>query len=109
MTLQLALSFGHLHLERLSSGSGIASVAASKPGKIQLSIRRTRRTIIARSAQTSISPRHRFCRMRRSCRCRSRRERSSISDISRSFLFRRSVRHFNRALLRSPDSRSLLI
>jgi hypothetical protein len=30
MTLQLALSFGHLHLERLSSGSGIASVAASK-------------------------------------------------------------------------------
>ena len=30
MTLQLALSFGHLHLERLSSGSGIASVAVSK-------------------------------------------------------------------------------
>jgi hypothetical protein len=30
MTLQLVLSFGHIHLERLSSGSAIASEAASK-------------------------------------------------------------------------------
>ena len=30
MTLQLVLSFGHLHLEKLASGSAIASVAASK-------------------------------------------------------------------------------
>jgi hypothetical protein len=33
----------------------------------------------------------------------------SISAISISFLSRRNVRHFNRALLPSPDSRSLLI
>ena len=30
MTLQLVLSFGHIHLEKLASGSAIASVAASK-------------------------------------------------------------------------------
>jgi hypothetical protein len=30
MALQLVLSFGHLHLERIASGSGIVSVAASK-------------------------------------------------------------------------------
>jgi hypothetical protein len=30
MTLQLVLSFGHLHLERLASGSAVASVVASK-------------------------------------------------------------------------------
>jgi hypothetical protein len=30
MTLQLALSFGHIHLEKFASGSAIASVAASK-------------------------------------------------------------------------------
>jgi hypothetical protein len=30
MTLQLALSFGHLHLEKFASGSAIAGVAASK-------------------------------------------------------------------------------
>jgi hypothetical protein len=29
MTLQLVLSFGHIHLEKLASGSVIASVAAS--------------------------------------------------------------------------------
>jgi hypothetical protein len=30
MTLQLALSFGHIHLEKLASGSAIASITASK-------------------------------------------------------------------------------
>ena len=30
MTLQLVLSFGHIHFEKLASGSVIASVAASK-------------------------------------------------------------------------------
>ena len=30
MTLQLALSFGHLHLEKLASGPAVASVAASE-------------------------------------------------------------------------------
>jgi len=30
MTLQLALSFGHIHLEKLTNGSAIASAAASK-------------------------------------------------------------------------------
>jgi hypothetical protein len=30
MTLQLALSFGHIHLEKLASGAAIASVAATK-------------------------------------------------------------------------------
>ena len=30
MALQLVLSFGHIHLEKLASGSAIASVAASK-------------------------------------------------------------------------------
>jgi hypothetical protein len=30
MTLQLALSFGHVHLEKLASGPAIASMAASK-------------------------------------------------------------------------------
>jgi hypothetical protein len=30
MTLQLVLSFGHIHLEKFVSGSAIASVAASK-------------------------------------------------------------------------------
>ena len=30
MTLQLALSFGHIHLEKFASGSAIAGVAASK-------------------------------------------------------------------------------
>jgi hypothetical protein len=30
MTLQLALSFGHIHLENLASGSTVASLAASK-------------------------------------------------------------------------------
>ena len=30
MTLQLALSFGHIHLEKLASGPAIASMAASK-------------------------------------------------------------------------------
>ena len=30
MALQLVLSFGHVHLEKLASGSVIASVAASK-------------------------------------------------------------------------------
>jgi hypothetical protein len=30
MALQLVLSFGHLHLERLASGSAITSVAAAK-------------------------------------------------------------------------------
>jgi hypothetical protein len=30
MTLQLALSFGHIHLEKFASGSAIASVAASR-------------------------------------------------------------------------------
>ena len=30
MTLQLVLSFGHIHLEKFASGSAIASVAASK-------------------------------------------------------------------------------
>ena len=30
MTLQLVLSFGHIHLEKLANGSAIASVAASK-------------------------------------------------------------------------------
>jgi hypothetical protein len=30
MTLQLALSFGHIHPEKLASGTAIASVAASK-------------------------------------------------------------------------------
>ena len=30
MTLQLAISFGHIHLEKLASGSAVASVAASK-------------------------------------------------------------------------------
>jgi DUF2946 family protein len=35
MTLQLALSFGHLHLEKLASSSAIASVAASKAASSQ--------------------------------------------------------------------------
>jgi hypothetical protein len=30
MALQLVLSFGHIHLEKLASGSAIASVVASK-------------------------------------------------------------------------------
>jgi hypothetical protein len=30
MALQLVLSFGHIHLEKLASGSAIATVAASK-------------------------------------------------------------------------------
>jgi hypothetical protein len=30
MTLQLVLSFGHIHLEKFASGSAIASMAASK-------------------------------------------------------------------------------
>ena len=30
MTLQLALSFGHIHLEKFANGSAIAGVAASK-------------------------------------------------------------------------------
>ena len=75
----------------------------------RVSIPQTRRTIFARSARRSISPRRRSCRVRRSCRCRLHRERSSISAISRPFLSRRNARHFNRALLPSPDSRSLLI
>jgi hypothetical protein len=35
MTLQLALSFGHIHLEKLASGSGTASVVASKASSSQ--------------------------------------------------------------------------
>jgi hypothetical protein len=35
MTLQLALSFGHIHLEQLASGSAIASVVASKASTSQ--------------------------------------------------------------------------
>jgi hypothetical protein len=30
MALQLVLSFGHLHLEKFASGTGVTSVAASK-------------------------------------------------------------------------------
>jgi hypothetical protein len=35
MALQLALSFGHIHLEQLASRSGIASVVASKASTSQ--------------------------------------------------------------------------
>jgi hypothetical protein len=77
--------------------------------KIQLSIPRTKRTIFARSARRFISPRRHSCRTRPPCRCRSRLARSSISAISISFLSCRNVRPFNRALLRLPDSQSLLI
>jgi len=42
--------------------------------------------------------------MRRSWRYRTRPEQSSLSAISLSSLSRRGVRHFNRALLPSPDS-----
>ena len=44
----------------------------SRPNKIQISIRRTRRAIFARSARPYILPRHHSCRMRRACRFRSR-------------------------------------
>ena len=74
------------------------------PSKTQFSIRQTRRATIARSARRSISPRRHFCRMRRVCRFRSRPEQSSILAFSISFLYRRNVRRFNRALLPSPDS-----
>jgi len=112
MTLQLALSFGHIHLENLASGSTVASLAASKAPsseEIQLTIPRMRRTTFARSARLFISPRHHSCRMRRFCRRRQRLERSSIPAFSVSFLARRNVRHFNRARLRSHDSGSLLV
>jgi len=75
-----------------------------RPSKAQISIRRTRRAAFARSARRSISPRRHFCRMRRVCRFRSRPEQSSILAFSISFLYRRNVRRFNRALLPSPDS-----
>ena len=81
----------------------------SRPSKIQISIRRTRRAVFARSARPYILPRHHSCRMRRACRFRSRPEQSSILAFSISFLSRRNVRHFNRARLPTPDSRSLLI
>jgi hypothetical protein len=35
MTLQLVLSFGHIHLEKLGSGSTIAGVVASKASSSQ--------------------------------------------------------------------------
>jgi hypothetical protein len=35
MTLQLVLSFGHIHLEKFASGSAIASVAASNSSSSQ--------------------------------------------------------------------------
>jgi hypothetical protein len=35
MTLQLALSFGHIHLEKFASGSAIASVASKAPSSQQ--------------------------------------------------------------------------
>jgi hypothetical protein len=35
MALQLALSFGHIHLEKFASGSVVTSVAASKPPSSQ--------------------------------------------------------------------------
>jgi hypothetical protein len=35
MALQLALSFGHIHLEQLASRSGIASLVASKASTSQ--------------------------------------------------------------------------
>ena len=108
ITLQLVLSFGHTHLEKLASGSsGPVWRRPRRPRPI--SIPQTRRTIFARSARRSISPRRRSCRMRRLCQCLLHPERSSISVISLSFLSRRNVRHFNRALRRSPDSWSLLI
>ena len=37
MTLQLVLSFGHLHLEKLASNSAIASIVAAKPPSSQQS------------------------------------------------------------------------
>ena len=68
----------------------------------------TRTTTIARSAPRSFSPRPLSCRRRRNCRCRSFLKPSNISIASRSFSSRRGARHFNHALLRSPD-RLLLI
>jgi hypothetical protein len=37
MTLQLVLSFGHVHLEKLASNSAIASIVAAKPPSSQQS------------------------------------------------------------------------
>ena len=111
MALQLVLSFGHIHLEKLASGSVIASLATSKaPSSQQIPTQHpaNEAKIFARSARRSISPRRHSCRMRRSCRCRSRPEQSSILALSISFLSRRNARHFNRERLRWPDSRSLL-
>jgi hypothetical protein len=80
-----------------------------RPSKAQISIRRTRRAVFARSARPSISRRHHSCRMRRACRLHSRPEQSSTLAISISFLSRRNAQHFNRARRRWSDSRSLLI
>ena len=74
LALQLILSFGHLHLDRLSSGSAVATVAAASVSgsqPLRYSIPRTMRATIVRFAPRSISPRTSFLPMRRCCRCRS--------------------------------------
>ena len=113
MTLQLVLSFGHIHLEKLASGSVIASVKTSKAPSSQQnpdSASRQRGRRFLRDLRDD--PSH-LVVVPAGCAALAGAvhapEQSSILAISLSFLSRRNVRHFNRARLRSPDSRSLLI
>ena len=112
LALQLILSFGHVHLDHLSGGSGVVTVTtANVPGRRRLrrSIRPMTPTTIARFARPSTSLRRRSCRTRRNCRCRSSHRRSSISS-HRVHFHRATANSFSiaRSAARS-DPRSLLI
>ena len=111
LALQIVVSFGHVHLDRVRRTFRCSGCSRSgTPGALpEPQPGNDAETIIARFAPRSISLPTLLFPRRRNWRCRLSRNQSSTSIASRPFSSCRGERRFNPALHRSPDLRSLLI